>query len=235
MLLFTPPFDRTPLDPGYIKGYPPGIRENGGQYTHAALWSVMAFAMLGDGDKAGEPVRACSIRSITPAPARTSSATRSSPTSSPPTSIPCRPMSAAAAGRGTLAPPPGCSAPGWKASWECGWRAIASASIPAYPKRGLASSSLCGAVRHDMRFASKIRREVEQGVVFAAMDGAEITAQPPRLLLVDDGASHRIRHSTGMNGQRLFYRQARPGPSIRSRIGRRHCRMTSFPFSPQPG
>ena len=44
----------TPLDPGYIKGYPPGIRENGGQYTHAAIWSVIAFAMLGDGDKAAE-------------------------------------------------------------------------------------------------------------------------------------------------------------------------------------
>jgi cyclic beta-1,2-glucan synthetase len=51
-LLFTPPFDKTPLDPGYIKGYPPGIRENGGQYTHAALWSVIAFAALGEGDKA---------------------------------------------------------------------------------------------------------------------------------------------------------------------------------------
>ena len=51
-LLFAPPFDRTPLDPGYIKGYPPGIRENGGQYTHASLWSVMAFAALGDGDRA---------------------------------------------------------------------------------------------------------------------------------------------------------------------------------------
>jgi len=51
-LLFTPPFDRTRLDPGYIKGYPPGIRENGGQYTHAALWSVIAFAALGEGDKA---------------------------------------------------------------------------------------------------------------------------------------------------------------------------------------
>jgi cyclic beta-1,2-glucan synthetase len=43
-LLFTPPFERTSLDPGYIKGYPPGIRENGGQYTHAAAWSVIAFA-----------------------------------------------------------------------------------------------------------------------------------------------------------------------------------------------
>jgi cyclic beta-1,2-glucan synthetase len=54
VLLFTPPFDRTPLDPGYIKGYLPGVRENGGQYTHAAIWSLLAFAALGDGDKAGE-------------------------------------------------------------------------------------------------------------------------------------------------------------------------------------
>ncbi|MBI2466412.1 MAG: hypothetical protein HYV62_01090 [Candidatus Rokubacteria bacterium] len=54
VLLFTPPFDRTPLDPGYVKGYLPGVRENGGQYTHAAIWSVLAFAALGDGDKAGE-------------------------------------------------------------------------------------------------------------------------------------------------------------------------------------
>jgi cyclic beta-1,2-glucan synthetase len=52
LLLLSPPFDQTPLDPGYIKGYPPGIRENGGQYTHAAAWSVMAFAELGEGDKA---------------------------------------------------------------------------------------------------------------------------------------------------------------------------------------
>jgi cyclic beta-1,2-glucan synthetase len=51
-LLFTPPFDRTPHDPGYIKGYPPGLRENGGQYTHAAVWSVIAFAKLGEGDTA---------------------------------------------------------------------------------------------------------------------------------------------------------------------------------------
>ena len=54
ILLFTPPFDRAPVDPGYIKGYPPGVRENGGQYTHAAIWAVMAFAALGDGDKANE-------------------------------------------------------------------------------------------------------------------------------------------------------------------------------------
>lgn len=51
-LLFAPPFDKALLDPGYIKGYPPGIRENGGQYTHGAVWSIMALAALGEGDKA---------------------------------------------------------------------------------------------------------------------------------------------------------------------------------------
>ncbi|WP_354673946.1 GH36-type glycosyl hydrolase domain-containing protein [Cupriavidus alkaliphilus] len=53
-LLFTPPFDMSALDPGYIKGYPPGLRENGGQYTHAAMWAVLAFARLGEADKAVE-------------------------------------------------------------------------------------------------------------------------------------------------------------------------------------
>jgi cyclic beta-1,2-glucan synthetase len=54
VLLLTPPFDRTPQDPGYIKGYVPGVRENGGQYTHAALWTVIALARLGLGDEAME-------------------------------------------------------------------------------------------------------------------------------------------------------------------------------------
>lgn len=53
-LLFTPPFDKMELDPGYIKGYPPGLRENGGQYSHAAMWSIIAFAKLGEGDKAAQ-------------------------------------------------------------------------------------------------------------------------------------------------------------------------------------
>jgi len=56
-LVLTPPFDQMLFDqaghdPGYIKGYPPGLRENGGQYTHAATWAVLAFAALGDGDRA---------------------------------------------------------------------------------------------------------------------------------------------------------------------------------------
>ncbi|HJS17595.1 MAG TPA: protein ndvB, partial [Anaerolineales bacterium] len=52
ILLLKPPFNKTPRNPGYIKGYPPGIRENGGQYTHAALWAIWAFADLGQGDRA---------------------------------------------------------------------------------------------------------------------------------------------------------------------------------------
>src|SRR6185369_2199835 len=50
--LFDPPFDHSLLEPGYIKGYPPGVRENGGQYTHGSLWVPMAWARLGNGDEA---------------------------------------------------------------------------------------------------------------------------------------------------------------------------------------
>jgi cyclic beta-1,2-glucan synthetase len=54
LTLFAPPFVASQHDPGYIKGYPAGIRENGGQYTHGVLWSIIAFAMLGNGDRAAE-------------------------------------------------------------------------------------------------------------------------------------------------------------------------------------
>jgi cyclic beta-1,2-glucan synthetase len=53
ILLLTPPFDKTTRDPGYIQGYPAGVRENGGQYTHAAIWTAWAFAKLGQGERAG--------------------------------------------------------------------------------------------------------------------------------------------------------------------------------------
>lgn len=52
--LFTPPFDNSELNPGYVKGYTPGVRENGGQYTHAAIWAAMAFAAMGDAKRAWE-------------------------------------------------------------------------------------------------------------------------------------------------------------------------------------
>ncbi|HET9914177.1 MAG TPA: glucoamylase family protein [Anaerolineales bacterium] len=57
IMLFTPPFQRTARDPGYIKGYPPGIRENGGQYTHAAIWAIWAFAQLAQDERAMELFR----------------------------------------------------------------------------------------------------------------------------------------------------------------------------------
>jgi cyclic beta-1,2-glucan synthetase len=57
ILLLTPPFDKMTPSPGYIQGYVPGVRENGGQYTHAALWTVLAFARMGDGDRAEELFR----------------------------------------------------------------------------------------------------------------------------------------------------------------------------------
>jgi cyclic beta-1,2-glucan synthetase len=57
VLLFTPPFDKMVPSPGYIKGYPPGVRENGGQYTHAALWFAMALARRGDGTRAVNMLR----------------------------------------------------------------------------------------------------------------------------------------------------------------------------------
>ena len=57
VLLFEPPFDQAEPSPGYIKGYPPGVRENGGQYTHAALWLAMAMARSGDGDRAAKILR----------------------------------------------------------------------------------------------------------------------------------------------------------------------------------
>ena len=55
--LLDPPFDQSNLDPGYIRGYVPGVRENGGQYTHGAVWAAMAFAELGEGERAWELLR----------------------------------------------------------------------------------------------------------------------------------------------------------------------------------
>jgi cyclic beta-1,2-glucan synthetase len=57
LLLLAPPFDRSPRNPGYIKGYLPGVRENGAQYTPAALWTVLAMTRLGDGERAAELMR----------------------------------------------------------------------------------------------------------------------------------------------------------------------------------
>jgi len=72
VLLFAPPFDAAPMDPGYIKGYLPGLRENGGQYTHAAIWVLMAQAMLGNNERVAELLRILNpiMHSSTPEQAR---------------------------------------------------------------------------------------------------------------------------------------------------------------------
>jgi cyclic beta-1,2-glucan synthetase len=69
LLLLAPPFDRSPRDPGYIKGYLPGVRENGAQYTHAAFWTVLAMARIGDGNRATALMRMLNPLSRTGTPA----------------------------------------------------------------------------------------------------------------------------------------------------------------------
>src|SRR5579859_461016 len=188
-LLFTPPFDKTALDPGYIKGYPPGIRENGGQYTHAALWTVMAFAALGEGDKASallsmlnpinhagsradlhrykvEPyVVAADIYSVAPH-----------------------------AGRG-----------GW--TWytgAAGWMQRAGTESilglrrrgeflyldPCIPREwtGFSLSLRQGASRYEIRVENPAG--LQRGIGMATFDGKPIPERPVRVLLVDDGADH---------------------------------------------
>ncbi len=118
ILLFTPPFDRGKLNPGYIKGYVPGIRENGGQYTHGSSWMVLAAALLGRRDRAADwfgllnPVRHGDSRERW-------SATRRSRTSWPATCTANRRTPAEAAGRGTPARPAGCTASRSRASSDC--------------------------------------------------------------------------------------------------------------------
>ena len=130
--------------PGYIKAYPPGVRENGGQYTHAAVWVVMALARLGCGDEVGGAVSHAQSDQPHAHGGATSSGTRPSRTSWPATSTPARRTPAAAAGAGTRDRRRGCIGPASKACWACGGAATRSASIPAFRRRGRATRS-CGA------------------------------------------------------------------------------------------
>ncbi len=139
VLLFTPPFDKTPLDPGYIKGYVPGIRENGGQYTHGAVWVVQALALLGRGARAVEVLRYAQPRFSSRRRPIVPTSIVSSLMSSLPTSMDIRRMWDVAAGRGTRARRHGCIVWRSKQSWEssgagigCGWR-------PAFRRGGRSS------------------------------------------------------------------------------------------------
>ncbi len=197
LLLFTPPFDQTPLDPGYIKGYPPGIRENGGQYTHGALWSVLAFAMLGDGDKAGElfslmnPINHASTRAdvyrykVEPY-------------------VACGDVYAEPAhiGRGGWTWYTGSA--GWMyrvgLEWILGFRLRGSTLLidPCVPKawRNFQIAFRYHSARYDI--AVENPHGVSRGVAHIELDGLPLAGAPAQIPLADDGVTHRVRAVLGV-------------------------------------
>jgi cyclic beta-1,2-glucan synthetase len=191
-LLLAPPFDRTPLDPGYIRGYPPGIRENGGQYTHAATWSIFAFAALGEAEKAAalfemaNPIR----RSGTRADVQR---------------YKVEPY-AVAADIYSVAPHEGRG--GW--TWytgAAGWlyRAGIEAILGLRRKGSSLTVSPCiprdwPRYEVDYRFhSSRYEIVVDNAggggslIGEAALDGVELPGRPLRIPLVDDGRTHQLR------------------------------------------
>jgi cyclic beta-1,2-glucan synthetase len=192
VLLFAPPFDQTSLDPGYIKAYPPGIRENGGQYTHGAIWSVIAFAMLGEGDKAGElfsllnPVNHAS----TPDGVRR---------------YKVEPYVACA---DLYSVPPHVGRGGW--TWytgSAGWMYRAGLeSILGFRLQGaelLLDPCIPSAwpdfrilfryhsTRYDVRVENP--HSINSGIARAELDGVALPEHQARIPLIDDGATHRVR------------------------------------------
>ena len=191
-LLFTPPFDHTALDPGYIKGYPPGIRENGGQYTHAATWSVLAHAMLGHGNQAEElftllnPISHSSTRADVQR-------------------YKVEPYVVAAdiysvaphAGRGGWTWYTGSA--GWMyrvgVEWILGFR-IQGASLlltPCIPENwpGFEISFNYRSARYLISVANP--HAVSRGIASAELDGELLPPGQARIALVDDAATHHIR------------------------------------------
>jgi cyclic beta-1,2-glucan synthetase len=192
VLLFTPPFDHTPLDPGYIKGYPPGLRENGGQYTHASIWSVIAFAMLGDGDKA------CELFSIlNPINHANSRAGIQRYKVEP--YVMCADLYSTAphVGRGGWTWYTGSA--GWMyragLEWMLGFRLRGKTLLidPCIPARwpGFEISYRFGATRYEI--AVENPHSVSRGVTSAELDGKALAAGPAEIPLVDDGAAHRVK------------------------------------------
>jgi cyclic beta-1,2-glucan synthetase len=190
-LLFAPPFDRTPLDPGYIKGYPPGVRENGGQYTHAALWSVMAFAALGEGAKAAALFYL--LNPINHARTRTDMHRYK-----------VEPYVVAA---DVYASPQHVGRGGW--TWytgSAGWMQRAGVESilglrmedgvlhldPCIPNAwpGFEATVRCGAAHYHLVVENP--DGVSRGVAAAELDGAAIVTRPLSLPLIDDGAVHQL-------------------------------------------
>jgi cyclic beta-1,2-glucan synthetase len=195
-LLFAPPFDKTPLDPGYIKGYPPGIRENGGQYTHAALWSVIALATLGEGEKAAALFSLLNPINHT----RTRADVHK---------YKVEPYVVAA---DIYANPPHVGRGGWTwytgaAGWmqRAGVESILGLRVqgeilhlnPCIPKAwaDFEISLRHGSARYEIRVENP--DGVERGIAFAAVDGVVHTERPFTLLLKDDCATHLLQIRLG--------------------------------------
>jgi cellobiose phosphorylase len=200
-LLLTPPFDRSSHDPGYIKGYPPGIRENGGQYTHGATWSIFALAALGRGDQAGDlfailnPIHH----------------------SSTPDAVARYKVEPYAACADVYSVAPHVGRGGWtwysgSAGWlyRAGLEAILGFRVhgntlaidPCLPKAWPGYEIVfhrCGTRNMITRYQIKVEnpRRVSRGVVVAELDGVEIAKDVPRIPLVDDGQIHRVHIELG--------------------------------------
>jgi cyclic beta-1,2-glucan synthetase len=194
--LFTPAFDRTPHDPGYIKAYPPGLRENGGQYTHAAMWVTLAFALLGDGDRAAElfslinPVNHSSTRAaihrykVEPY-------------------VVCADVYSAPAhiGRGGWTWYTGSAAWLYRAGleWLLGLR-LRGANLlldPCVPSawQGFEITFRYRSTRYEIAVASS--GGSNRHITSLQLDGQALSPQPALLPLVDDGATHRVRAVLG--------------------------------------
>jgi cyclic beta-1,2-glucan synthetase len=196
VLLLTPPFDQSVPDPGYIRSYPPGIRENGGQYTHAAVWSVIAFALLGDGDKASElfsilnPIN----RALTPEDARRYKvepyAVAADVYSEPPH-----------VGRGGWTWYTGAAAWMYRAGLEwilgCRLRGETLLLDPCVPRAwpGFQVTLRYRATRYEI--AVENPGGVNRGLVSLLLDGQALQAKQGLIPLVDDGATHRVRAILG--------------------------------------
>ncbi len=190
-LVLTPPFDRTDHDPGYIKGYLPGIRENGGQYTHAAAWTILAFAALSDGDKAAElfqmlnPINRTASRATVQRYKVEPYAVAGDVYSEPPH-----------VGRGGWTWYTGSAAWLYRAAieWMLGFRMRGSVfSIDPCIPRSWPSYSM------NFRYHSTVYQisvenpsGVSRGVASIEMDG-KLLAISPNIPLTDDGGSHQIR------------------------------------------
>jgi cyclic beta-1,2-glucan synthetase len=196
ILLFAPPFDRTAHDPGYIKGYPPGVRENGGQYTHAAIWSMIAFAMLGDGDAAAE------VLSIVN-PIKRSSTRADALRYKVEPYVACADIYAAPAhvGRGGWTWYTGSSGWLYRASleWMLGFR-LRGESLhvdPCVPRAWPRFEILFRYRSARYEIVVENPRGVNRGVAHAELDGLAVPDRPLQIALRDDGKAHRLHVTLG--------------------------------------